>query len=293
MNASEVHDPSHTNAKATLYVVATPIGNLNDISARAIEILRAVDTIAAEDTRVTRRLLEPLGIRARLVTLHAHNEQRAAVEIVARLSTGANVALVSDAGTPGISDPGARLVRLVREAGHMVCPIPGANAAAAAVSISGFLSPHFLFFGFLPARESARRAELDVLAALPYALVFYEAPHRVAACVADLAAVMGAERRILLARELTKLFEETHVCMLGEAQQWIAADVHRVKGEYVLVVEGAATDVAADADHHRTLEVLLEELPLKQAVSLAAKITGGNRSALYQHALALKKSAAS
>ena len=288
MNASETDNPSKRAAHATLYVVATPIGNLADISARAVEILSSVGAIAAEDTRVTRHLLDHRGIPARLIALHAHNEERAAREVLDILADGVSVALVSDAGTPAISDPGARLVALAREAGYAVSPIPGANAAAAAVSVSGFLSPHFLFYGFLPARGSARRTELAALASLPHSLVFYEAPHRVAESVVDLAAAMGAQRRILIARELTKLFEETQVCALGDASVWLAANAHRAKGEFVLVVEGAPASAPADAALANTLAVLLEALPLKQAVALAVKITGASRNALYERALSLK-----
>lgn len=285
-------DPSLPHA--ALYVVATPIGNLADISARAIETLRAVGTIAAEDTRVTRRLLDHYGIAARLIALHEHNEESAARTVLDILAGGASVALVSDAGTPAISDPGARLVAITRTAGHAVIPIPGANAAAAAVSVSGFLSPHFLFYGFLPARSSARRAELAALAGHPYSLVFYEAPHRIADCVADLAAALGGERRVLIARELTKVFEETRVCTLAEAPAWLAANEHRSKGEFVLVVEGAATSsmAAESINAEATLKLLLEELPLKQAVALAVKITGGSRNALYEIALAHKRTGA-
>ena len=268
--------------------MATPIGNLSDISARAIETLSRAGHIAAEDTRVTKRLLDHYGVRARLIAVHEHNEQRAAGEILTILATGANVALVSDAGTPGISDPGARLVAAAHAAGYRVCPLPGANAAAAAVSASGFLSPHFLFYGFLPARSSARREALGALAALPYSLVLYEAPHRVAECIDDLAAVMGTARRVLIARELTKLFEETHVCALDDAPTWMAANAHRTKGEFVLVVEGAAEQSADNATLDTTLAALLEELPLKQAVALAVKITGGSRNDLYKRALELK-----
>jgi 16S rRNA (cytidine1402-2'-O)-methyltransferase len=293
MTASESHDhPSARRSNPTLYVVATPIGNLADISARALELLGAVGAIAAEDTRMTTRLLDHYGIRARLIAVHEHNEARAAGTVLDLLASGVSVALVSDAGTPAISDPGARLVAAVRAAGRPVSPVPGANAAAAAVSVSGFLSPHFLFYGFLPARSAARREALAALAALPYSLVFYEAPHRVAECVDDLAAVMGGERRMLFARELTKLFEETHVCPLGEAAAWLAADAHRTKGEFVLVVEGAAESAPDDAASDKTLAALLEELPLKQAVALAVKITGGSRNDLYQRALALKREGA-
>ncbi len=232
--------------------------------------------------------MEHCGIRARLVAVHEHNEQRAAGDVLALLASGASVALVSDAGTPGISDPGARVVAAAHAAGYRVCPVPGANAAAAAVSASGFLSPHFLFYGFLPARAAARREALSTLAALPYSLVFYEAPHRVAECVADLALTMGIERRVLIARELTKLFEETHVCALGDVPAWLGANPHRAKGEFVLVVEGAGDSAPDEATQDKTLAALLEELPLKQAVALAVKITGGNRNDLYRRALLLK-----
>ena len=279
-------------SKSTLYVVATPIGNLGDISTRAAGILRGASVIAAEDTRVTRRLLDHLGISVRLIVLHEHNEERAAREVLDILASGANVALVSDAGTPAISDPGARVAALAREAGYVVSPIPGANAAAAAVSVSGFLSPHFLFYGFLPVRAGARRQAMGDLILLPYTLVFYEAPHRVMDCVADLAAVFGGERRILIARELTKLFEETHVCALGDARAWFTADANREKGEFVLVVEGAAAGQPEYGDIEKTLAALLEELPLKQAVALAVKITGASRNDLYERALALKSDGA-
>ena len=292
MKASETQThnpkPSQRVAHATLYVVATPIGNLADISARAVEILGGVGAIAAEDTRVTRHLLDHRGITARLIALHAHNEDRAAREVLEILAGGKSVALVSDAGTPAISDPGARLVAIAREAGYAVSPIPGANAAAAAVSVSGFLSPHFLFYGFLPARGSARRSALAALTSLPYSLVFYEAPHRVAASVVDLATVFGSERRILFARELTKLFEETQVCALGEAAAWLAAGAHRGKGEFVLVVEGAVASSVETTDIEKTLNALLGVLPLKQAVALAVAITGASRNVLYEKALALK-----
>ena len=289
---NDTHDIALAPAdrKATLYVVATPIGNLADISARALTVLRGVNTIAAEDTRVTKRLLDHYGIVTRLIPVHEHNEAKAAQGIVALLAAGHSVALVSDAGTPAISDPGARLVAAVRAAGYAVSPIPGASAAVAAVSASGFAAPHFLFYGFLPARSSARRTELEALAALPHTLVFYEAPHRVAECVADLAQVLGGARRLLIARELTKLFEECEICALRDAPAWLTAHPHRGKGEFVLVVEGAGelSAVAMDAGADKTLSALLDELPLKQAVALAVKITGGNRNALYQRALELK-----
>jgi 16S rRNA (cytidine1402-2'-O)-methyltransferase len=197
---------------------------------------------------------------------------------------------VSDAGTPAFSDPGARLVAAVRDAGYPVVPIPGANAAAAALSASGLVGPQFLFLGFLPAKTGERRARLQALAASPYTLVLYEAPHRVLETVADLAELFGAGRRLVIARELTKLFESVHACALGEAAQWLAADANHVRGEFVLIVEGAPVDPdTALAQARHTLEVLLEELPVKQAASLAARITGARKNDLYDLALALRK----
>jgi len=269
--------------------VATPIGNLEDVTLRALDVLRKADAIAAEDTRVTSRLLERYGISRKLIALHEHNERRTAPRIVEELQAGRSVALVSDAGTPGFSDPGAHLVAAVREAGFRVVPVPGANAAAAALSASGFAGPQFLFYGFLPAKSSERRRALDALARIRYALVFYEAPHRVIETLADLAAAFGAARRIVLAREMTKLFEEIHTCALGEAAAWLAADDKRVKGEFVLIVEGAQEDIdAAAADARRVLELLLAELPVKQAAALAARITGARKNELYDLALQFK-----
>ncbi len=276
----------------SLYVVATPIGNLADITLRALDTLKQVRTIAAEDTRVTARLLAHYGINAKLIALHAHNEQRAAAGILQLLAQGESVALVSDAGTPAIADPGAALVAAVREAGYPVVPLPGANAAICALSAAGSTAVHFLFRGFLPAPAGARRRELAVLKALPYMLVFYEAPHRVIASVSDMATAFGPGRTITIARELTKIFETVHVCRLGDAARWLGADANRVKGEFVLLVEGAP--VAADAGSAgapRVLEVLLRELPLSQAVKLAAEITGAKKNELYDMALESKRSA--
>jgi len=277
--------------KPTLYVVATPIGNLKDVTLRALEIFRQVDVIAAEDTRVTAKLLHHYGIAAKKVmSLHGHNEQRAAPQVLALLEAGRSVALASDAGTPAFSDPGARLVAAVRDGGYPVVPIPGPNAAAAALSVSGLADPHFVFYGFLPAKAGERRKAIETLARLPYLLVFYEAPHRVLDAVGDLAAVLGDARRIVIARELTKLFETIHACDLGEAHGWLDSDPDRVKGEFVLIVEGAPLqDEAALTDAKRTLEILLEELPLKQAAALAARITGARKNELYQLALELQK----
>ena len=278
-------------AESALYVVATPIGNLQDVTLRALDVFRQVDVIAAEDTRVTSRLLSHYGISSKkLIALHEHNEIRAAPGIIAELEAGRSVALASDAGTPAFSDPGARLVAAVREAGFRVVPIPGPNAAAVALSASGLAGPHFLFYGFLPARAGELRAALDELAASPYMLVLYEAPHRIVDTLTDLAASFGGVRRIIIARELTKLFETIHECALGEAAAWVGEDANRVKGEFVLIIEGAKEDRdALMTEATRALEILLEELPVKQAAALAAKITGARKNELYDLALKLRK----
>ena len=272
-----------------LYVVATPIGNLADVTLRALEVLRKADAIAAEDTRVTAKLLDHYGISRKLIALHEHNERRAAPRVIEELARGHSVALVSDAGTPAFSDPGAHLVAAVREAGFRVVPVPGANAAAAALSASGFAGPQFLFHGFLSSKSSERRKTLEALAKLPHTLVFYEAPHRIAETADDLAAVLGPARRVVLARELTKLFEEIHACTLGEAGAWLAANANRTRGEFVLIVEGApAEDPAAGEEAHRVLEILLGELPVRQAAALAARLTGARKNELYALALQMK-----
>lgn len=276
--------------KATLYVVATPIGNLRDISLRALDVLRSVDAVLAEDTRITRRLLAHYGIEKPLIAVHEHNERRAAGRVLALLGAGRSLALACDAGTPAISDPGALLVAAVREAGYAVSPVPGPSAAIAALAASGLDAPHFLFYGFLPARRSERRRALGALAALPYALVFYEAPHRLAECLEDLARELGEKRRVVIARELTKLYETIHVCALAEARGWLAERAERGRGEFVLIVEGAAPGAApAAAGARAALEALLAELPPAQAARLAARLTGAERSELYRLALALKR----
>jgi len=253
-------------------------------------VLAQADLVAAEDTRNTGHLLAHHGIAAKLVALHEHNEMQRAGELVAQLLAGTTIALVSDAGTPGISDPGALLVARARQAGIVVCPIPGANAAIAALSAAGLFEPHFLFHGFLPAKAGARRRALEALAALPCALVFYEAPHRVTECIADLAATLGGEREIVIARELTKLFETIHRCPLSEALAWLAADPNRQRGEFVLIVSGAQAEKqeGLPAEAERVLRLLLAELPLKQSVALAAAISGARKNELYERALALR-----
>ena len=283
------HEHTDRRKKGTLYVVATPIGNLGDVSARALDVLKTVDTIAAEDTRITARLLDHYGIRRRLVSLHEHNERSRVEQVLGHLAAGSSIALVSDAGTPAISDPGAHVVAAALEAGYAVVPVPGANAAIAALSASGLAADHFLFYGFLPSRRGERTTALAAVANLPYALVFYEAPHRVSDSIEDMCAVLGPDRTLVLARELTKRFETIHVCRLGAAAEWLAADPHRLLGEFVLVVTGAASAPSAGEAQARTvLEVLLAELPLRQAVALAARITGGRRNELYEMALRMK-----
>lgn len=274
--------------RAALYVVATPIGNLSDITLRALEVLRTVRTIYAEDTRTSTALLAHHGIRTSLKALHEHNEARAVPDVLRALDEGHAVALISDAGTPAISDPGALVVAAVREAGHRVVPIPGPNAAIAALSASGIDGP-FLFVGFLPSKAAARRKLLESWRSAPHALVFYEAPHRVQECVEDLLQVFGPARTLTIARELTKLFESIHVCPLGDAPAWFAGDANRLRGEFVLIVSGAPADKDDTlAEGERVLQLLLEELPLKRAARLAAAITGARKNDLYERGLAYK-----
>jgi 16S rRNA (cytidine1402-2'-O)-methyltransferase len=276
-----------------LYVVATPIGNLRDLSARAIDVLSAVDVVAAEDTRVTGVLLAHHSISTRMLSLHAHNEKARTERILGLLDSGKSVALVTDAGTPAVSDPGATLVSAVAAAGHRVIPVPGASAVITALSASGVAASEWLFCGFLPAKAGLRQRALARLASHSCALVFYEAPHRVVATVASMASELGANRRMVIARELTKRFESIHRCRLGEAAAWLEGDPDRVRGEFVLIVDAppaakGGIDTPA-TDHDATLAPLLAELPLAQAVRLAVAITGAPRNALYRRALALKR----
>jgi 16S rRNA (cytidine1402-2'-O)-methyltransferase len=278
--------------ETALYVVATPIGNLRDITLRALEVLAAADVVAAEDKRNTAYLLSQHGIGTnKLIAVHQHNERGAAEKIIARLQAGQSVAFVSDAGTPAVSDPGALLVQAVRAAGLRIIPIPGANAALAALSAAGLSEPHFLFYGFLPNKSAARRTALQSLISYPCTLVFYEAPHRIVECIADLCAVLGGERQIVLAREITKQFETIYACALRDAEAWLQSDSDQQRGEFVVLVSGAVPQPGLSVDILSTLSQLLEELPLKQAVRLAAKITGASRNELYQRALQLKNPA--
>ena len=272
-----------------MYVVATPIGNLGDISLRALDTLRGVDLVACEDTRHARHLLDHHGIKVPTLALHQHNENQAADKLILLLGEGKCVALVSDAGTPGISDPGARAVAAVRAAGFRVIPLPGPNAAIAALSAAGLADPRFLFVGFLPAKVGARRTAIQELASIAAALVFYEAPHRVLETVADLVALLESQREIVIARELTKLFEQIARMPLADAPAWLAADTNHQRGEFVLVVSAPPPrEEGMDAETERVLVALLAELPVKQAAKLAAEITGQPKNALYARALELK-----
>ncbi|OGA71835.1 MAG: 16S rRNA (cytidine(1402)-2'-O)-methyltransferase [Betaproteobacteria bacterium RIFCSPLOWO2_12_FULL_67_28] len=276
-----------------LYVVATPIGNLADLSARAIDVLRSVAVVACEDTRTSRTLLSQHGIATRRFALHEHNERAAGAQLIAELRAGKDVALISDAGTPALSDPGALLVEAAHREGLRVVPVPGPSAALAAFSAAGFRSGRWLFAGFLPATRAARRKALEAIEeAAP--VVFYEAPHRVADTVADLAVRFGPGREVVIARELTKKFEEIARLPLGEAQGWLQAGPHRRQGEFVLVLgPGEARSGDALAEGTRVLAVLLDALPASEAARLAARISGAPRRDLYRIALERKARAGS
>lgn len=275
---------------SALYVVATPIGNTADISLRALHLLSIADAVACEDTRNTGHLLTRYGLSKTLIAAHQHNEREVADKLIARLRAGERIALVSDAGTPAVSDPGARIVDAVRNAGLRVIPIPGASAAISALSASGLLHEHFYFAGFLPAKTGQRDTVLARLRGLNATLVFYEAPHRISEAVDALMRAFEPTRQIVFARELTKMFEEIHRCALADAAAWLAADAHRHKGEFVIMLEGAAADADADlAEADRILTILLAECSVKQAAGLAAHITGQKKNALYERALQMKE----
>lgn len=279
------------SATGTLFVVATPIGNLEDISARALRVLAEVSLIAAEDTRHSARLLQHFGIVTPLAACHEHNERDQGGRFVERLRAGDDVALISDAGTPLISDPGYHLVRQARAAGVRVVPLPGACALIAALSAAGLPSDRFVFEGFLPAKTAGRRGRLEQLKEEQRTLIFYEAPHRILECLRDLEAVFGAERSAVLGRELTKTFETLKGLPLAELRAWVEADGNQQRGECVLVVGGWQApqgDDAVDSHARRVLELLLDELPVKRAAALAAEITGVRKNLLYQVALDLK-----
>lgn len=271
----------------TLFVVATPIGNLADMVPRAIETLQTVAVIAAEDTRHSARLLDHFAIKTPVVAYHDHSDEQRTQQLLQRLQLGENIALISDAGTPLVSDPGYRLVRAAQQLGILVVPIPGACALVAALSAAGLPSDRFAFEGFLPAKQTARRAVLQSLSQETRTLIFYEAPHRVLESVQDMAAVFGPTRELVMARELTKTFETIKTAPAAEMAQWIAADSNQSRGEIVLLVHGAEkrNESSLDSEAERVMRILLEELPLKQAASLGAKITGLKKNFLYQWAL--------
>lgn len=274
-----------------LYVVATPLGNVADLSLRALKVLSLCPLIACEDTRVTGQLLTRLGIDASLLSAHQHNEREVAGKIIARLQAGERVALVSDAGTPAVSDPGARIVDAVIDAGLRVIPVAGPSAAVAALSVSGLIADQFHFVGFLPARDKQREAALASLQSSTATLVFYEAPHRVSDTIAAMNKAFGSERQIVIARELSKMFEQLHRCRLSDALDWLAADTNHQRGEFVLLIEAASSH----ADHSlnealRVLDILLESCSVSQAAALASRITGMKKNRLYEMALSRQSS---
>ncbi|OLS59353.1 16S rRNA (cytidine(1402)-2'-O)-methyltransferase [Pseudomonas putida] len=285
--------PGASNPSAgSLYVVATPIGNLDDISARALKILADVALIAAEDTRHSVRLLQHFGINTPLAPCHEHNERGEGNRFIARLLAGDNVALISDAGTPLISDPGYHLVRQARAAGINVVPVPGACALIAALSAAGLPSDRFIFEGFLPAKAVGRQARLNLLKEEPRTLIFYEAPHRILECLQDMEAIFGAERPAVLGRELTKTFETLKGLPLAELRAFVESDSNQQRGECVVLVAGWTApedEQAVSGEVLRVLDLLLAEMPLKRAAALAAEITGVRKNVLYQVALDKQK----
>ena len=280
-----------TGHKGVLYVVATPIGNLEDISARAIATLKRVSRIAAEDTRHSARLLSHYGIDTPMLAVHEHNEREMTPQLLDLLAAGHDLALISDAGTPLVSDPGFCLVRAARAAGFRLVPVPGPVACMAALSVAGLPADHFVFEGFLPSRAAARRRRLEALGRESRTLVFHESSHRIVECLGDMAEILGGDRPAVIARELTKVFETIESGGLAALLAWLQADPDQQKGEFVVLVQGRAPggDATLDEAHRQVLAVLMAELPLKQAVALAAKITGLARNELYAHALELKK----
>lgn len=272
----------------TLYVVATPIGNRQDISERAVEVLRSVNLIAAEDTRHSRRLLNNLGITARLVSCHDFSSRERLHSLLDILRDQQSIALISDAGTPAISDPGFELVRMTRQEGLSVIPIPGPSAVIAALSVSGIPSDRFVFEGFLPARRQARKARLELLQHESRTLIFYESPHRIVDSLEDLLGVLGPARELYIGRELTKKFETSYLGDVAACLQWIKSDPVQQKGEFVLVLAGVSKDIQKRTQMReglRVLQLLSAELPLNRAAKIAAEITGASKNALYRVAL--------
>jgi 16S rRNA (cytidine1402-2'-O)-methyltransferase len=276
--------------RGVLYVVATPIGNLADMSQRAVDVLAQVDRIAAEDTRRSSRLLQHFSITTPMLPLHEHNERELAPRLVEQLRQGESLAVISDAGTPLISDPGYNLVRLAHEAGVAVVPIPGPSALICALSASGLPTDRFVFEGFLPAKAVSRRARLEALRSETRTLIFYESSHRLVECLQDMQVVFGVDRYVVLARELTKQFETLHGDGVRNLLHWVQDDPNQQKGEMVLLVQGEAEAEGheIDVEAERILLALLDELPIKTAAKLTARITGLNKRALYERGLQLR-----
>ena len=278
------------DATAALYIVATPIGNLADISARAIDVLSSVDLIAAEDTRHSKFLLQHHGIETSTISLHEHNEQQRSELLLSKIVDGNSIALISDAGTPLISDPGFRLVNMAREKGIKVVPIPGACAVITALSASGLSAERFTFEGFLPPKVTARRQALEKLVSEPRTMIFYESPKRMVGCLQDMLAVFGGERKACLARELTKMFETIVTLPLAELVEIVIMDTNHQKGEIVLLVEGESTVADTDeTEQARVLQILLDEVSLKQAAAITASILGIKKNKAYEMALKLQQ----
>jgi len=281
-------ETSPSASSGCLYLVATPIGNLADISQRAVETLRGVDMIAAEDTRHSQHLLSYLGINTRTQSYHEHNEERLTPQLISQLQQGGRIALISDAGTPLVSDPGYRLVEQAHAHGIRVVPLPGPCAAITALAAAGLATDRFVFEGFPPAKQKARVNYLETLKHETRTLVFYVSCHRILETLSDMRDIFGAAREVTMARELTKTFETIHKTTLAELCDWVEADTNQRKGEIVLVVAGAREPVADAAAEH-VLEVLVAELPVKQAAGIAAKLTGANKNELYRKALKIKE----
>jgi len=276
--------------KGSLYIVATPIGNMGDMTERAIKTLKEVDVIAVEDTRRSGQLLRNFEISTPMTAVHEHNERQICASLLERIDNGENIALISDAGTPLLSDPGYFLVNQACEKNISIIPIPGVSAVITALSVAGLPTDRFVFEGFLPAKSAARVQKLEKLKDDVRTVIFYEAPHRIVEMLKDCQLVFGGQRKVVLARELTKTFETVHGDVLDELIPWVEADENQRKGEFVVLVHGAETreDVGIDAESERILLILLKELPVKQAAALAANITGLKKNALYQYALSLK-----
>ena len=285
-------ETKHTSSVGTLYIVATPIGNLGDITQRALDTLQKVDKVCAEDTRNTRKLLTHFGIQANLKAVHDHNEQHKIDQLRGWLDKGENIALVSDAGTPLISDPGYHLVNILGEEGYKIVPIPGASAIIAALSVAGLPTDRFTFEGFLPAKTVGRNKALMQNKKEPRTQVYYESSHRIIPTISAMLDVFGEDRKVVLARELSKMYEQIFRGRLLDLEAWISADPVHQKGEFVLMVEGAPVAEKPDAvecSSDELLETLLEELPVKQAAGIAAKITGKKKNELYRQAMVLRK----